>query len=102
MARIETEYAQGGFNMAVQYIHDLGPKRCRIYICTSNNDLVVRPRMTSAHLDTMIVRGMPEYRSVFPHIMKTGIEPHFVYIVDHIEWSEDRAMAARYRAPNGG
>lgn len=99
MARIETHYSQGGLNYALQYVRDLGPKRCRIYLCTSNNDLIVRPRVTSAHIDTLIVRGMPDFRSVFPHILATGIEQQYIYIVDHVEWSEDRSVIPQYRPP---
>jgi len=100
MARLETHWASGGVNMAIQYVLDMTPKRVRAYICTATNELVIRPRMTSQHLDTLVVRGIPNLNDAWAAVLQTNIPKEYVYIISHVEWSEDRATM-RTSSPPG-
>ena len=85
--------------MAVKYVMDMTPKRVRAYVCTSTKELVIRPRVTSSHADTLIVRGIPDMNAAWKAVMETGIPLQQLYIVDHVVWSEDTNVLPQYRRP---
>lgn len=94
MARIETSYAAGGCQLAAKFIQDMKPHRVRVFIATQTSEIVIRPRVTSAHSDTFVVRGITDIQGVYAWLASV-IPSEFLYIVDRIEWAEDsRATVA--------
>jgi hypothetical protein len=102
MARLEARWEQGGMQYAVQFVRDMTPKRVRAYLCSQTGEVVIRPRVTSAHSDTLIVRGVPgtnELSQAWAMLEQAGMQRQHIYPIEKLEWSEDRGQMAQTPVP---